>query len=37
MATMIFSKIESDLQVIKWMLGVVMAMNVAILARLYFH
>ena len=32
-----FPKIESDLLVIKWMLGFVVAMNVAILARLFLH
>ncbi len=32
-----FTKIESDLLVIKWMLGFVVAMNVAILARLFLH
>jgi hypothetical protein len=31
------AKIESDLLVIKWMLGFVVAMNVAILARLFLH
>jgi hypothetical protein len=32
-----FSKIETDLLLLKWMVGSVIALNVAILARLLFH
>jgi hypothetical protein len=30
-------KVESDLVVVKWMVGFGIAMNVAILTRLFFH
>ena len=32
-----FAKVESELQIIKWMLGFSLALNVAILIRLFVH